>query len=640
MFRPIRLTLKRSHAVVAIVCATVVLLIGLTAAGAQALEHRWKDLIFPGVSAGGIALGEKNLETAAITLADAFEKKVGEGLRFASPTSEVIIPMELVAINDPDQTRTLVRLDADATARAAMAVGHDGSFPGRAIAALRAVSAGHDVPLAVKISRQDLISALTERFHTEELPVVNAALHAEKRDGRTAFALVSAHAGKVYDYNAAVNALEAQLADNDLSTIRLGLRDAAPTVGDGAVAALIPDAERLITHASITLKDPEGKTWTISPETYANWINVDTTTGAPRLSFSQDAMTPFFDDMGKDLGVEAVDARFRIENGRVVEFAPSQDGITVDRVATAANLWQALEKNESDAALVRTVEKPRVATGEANGLGIKDKLGTGVSRYAGSPRNRIKNINNAIRKLNGLLIQPDETFSLLEALKPFTLDGGWFPELVIKGDKIVPEIGGGACQIGTTTFRMAMNSGMPIVERQNHSLVVSYYNDLANGNPGSDATIYEPAPDFKFLNDTGHIMLFEAVNDSDKQQLYFTLWGTSDGRKGSYTPPVLHNWISAGPEKIVETTDLAPGVRNCQAVHTGAVTSLTYTVTLPDGTKKDEVFTSRYRALPKTCLVGVAAVAPTVDPTTPSEPTIGTEGPPPPAPVPVPTPTP
>lgn len=621
MLRPIRLKLTHPYAVAALVAAAVLVLVGTAALGARALEKRWKNLILPGITAAGIPLGEKTLETAAIALAENFDAKVGAGFRFASPSSETVIPAELVGVDNPDQTRTLVQLDADATARAAMAVGHTGPFYQRGADAVRVAIDGHEIPLIVRVSRQDLISALAQQFHKEETPVVDAGLRYEARDGRGTFTLVSARAGKVYDYNAAVNVLEAQIADGDLSAIPLTLRDAQPAVGDGAVAALIPEAERLIANAPLTLKDPEGAAWQVSASAAAGWIGVETSAGVPVLGFSVEAMAPFFDGIAEEIGVEAVDARFRVENGRVVEFAPSRDGITVDREATAANLWQALQKGEATAALVRTVEKPRVATGEANGLGIKDKLGTGVSRYAGSPRNRIRNINNAIRKLNGILIQPGETFSLLAALKPFTLEAGWLPELVIKGDKIEPEIGGGACQIGTTTFRMAMNAGMPIVERQNHSLVVSYYNDLSNGNPGTDATIYDASPDFRFLNDTAHVMLFEAVNDSEKQMLYFTLWGTSDGRKGSYTPPVVHQWIGAGPEKVVETTDLAPGERNCQAGHTGAVTSFTYKVQLPDGTEQEQVFTSRYRALPRICLVGKAADAP------PEPPTLGTHGP-------------
>ena len=135
--------------------------------------------------------------------------------------------------------------------------------------------------------------------------------------------------------------------------------------------------------------------------------------------------------------------------------------------------------------------------------------------------------------------------SLIAALRPFTLEDGYFPEMVIKGDEIKPEVAGGLCQIGTTTFRAAMNSGLPIVERQNHSLVVNYYNDPSNGKPGTDATIYEPAPDLKFLNDTGHYILFEAKMNEDDKSLKYTFWGTADGRRGSYSPPIVRSWTPA-----------------------------------------------------------------------------------------------
>ena len=139
--------------------------------------------------------------------------------------------------------------------------------------------------------------------------------------------------------------------------------------------------------------------------------------------------------------------------------------------------------------LAVTTTAPSVDVGDVNDLGINEILGVGTSNFSGSPTNRIKNIKNGARLLNGTLIKPGETFSLLNTLKPFTTDNGYLPELVIKGDKIQPELGGGLCQIGTTIFRAAMNSGMPIVERRSHSLAVSYYFDPENGNP-------EPTPPF------------------------------------------------------------------------------------------------------------------------------------------------
>jgi vancomycin resistance protein YoaR len=176
---------------------------------------------------------------------------------------------------------------------------------------------------------------------------------------------------------------------------------------------------------------------------------------------------------------------------------------------------------------------------------------------------------------------------------------------VIKGDKIVKEVGGGMCQIGTTLFRMAMNSGMDITERRNHSLVVSYYADPVNGNPGTDATVYDQVLDLKFINDTGNYLLLETEMDTLKEELRFTLWGKSDGRSGSYTHPEVLKWIPTGPARIVETTTLAPGKKVCQGAFPGAVAKFTYTRITPTGETIERVFDSYYRALPSICTVGV-----------------------------------
>ena len=209
-----------------------------------------------------------------------------------------------------------------------------------------------------------------------------------------------------------------------------------------------------------------------------------------------------------------------------------------------------------------------------------------------------------------MLIKPNEDFSLINALRPFTIADGYLTELVIKGDEIKPEVAGGLCQVGTTMFRAAMNSGLKITQRRNHSLVVDYYNDLSNGNPGTDATIYDPNPDFRFLNDTGNYILLTTEMNTKTSDLYIYFWGTSDGRKASYSAPVVSRWIPAGADKVIETTSLDLGVRECQLRHNGAEASFTYTRILADGKKEDVVYNSYYRPLPKICLVGIKSAEP------------------------------
>jgi len=248
---------------------------------------------------------------------------------------------------------------------------------------------------------------------------------------------------------------------------------------------------------------------------------------------------------------------------------------------------------------------PTITTGSVNDLGIKEILGVGTSDFSGSPSNRIANITHGAEKLNGLLIPPGEILSLIDHLKPFTIADGYLPELVIKGDEIKPEVGGGLCQIGTTTFRASMNAGLEIVERRNHSLIVSYYDDPSNGKPGTDATIYDPAPDFKVKNYTENYVLLTTEVDVQNHTLVFTFWGTSDGRNAYYTPPQVLSWNGYGSTEYKETPDLPPGVERCQSPHPGATTTFDYIVERPDGTEFKKTFTSVYRSLPRICLVGI-----------------------------------
>ncbi|MEK7625201.1 MAG: VanW family protein, partial [Patescibacteria group bacterium] len=144
-------------------------------------------------------------------------------------------------------------------------------------------------------------------------------------------------------------------------------------------------------------------------------------------------------------------------------------------------------------------------------------------------------------------------------------------------------------------------------ERHNHSLVVQYYADPVNGNPGTDATLYEPTLDLKFLNDTGHYLLLLTNIDYKKQMLTFSLWGTKDGRIGWYSHPLVSKWIPAPTaveyvpvaSKTAETKNSE--VAKCQSAFRGAMASFTYSRVTPTGEHIDRVFNSYYRPLPKIC---------------------------------------
>lgn len=466
------------------------------------------------------------------------------------------------------------------------------------------------VPLTVSVNRESIRQSVYREFPDKETLAIDARFAFAQTDEGWTATVAPSSSGREFEWEAFFEKLETRLAKFDDSELELELVARTPAITEGMALEQTAQALELLARApfSFTYTDERNRVSThLMTQAAFSQLIVPTRNGKPAVD--ETAFQAFLHPIALALERPAQNARIEIEHGRVVEFVESKSGLWLDRDATYHTFEMALASNadlakKAQIPLSLSIIEPTVKTGEVNDLGIAHILGTGTSSYRGSPANRKQNIQNGVRLLNGLLIPPGETFSLIRALQPFDEENGYLPELVIKGNKITPELGGGLCQIGTTTFRAAMNSGLPIVERRNHSIVVSYYNDPANNNPGTDATIYEPAPDFKFLNDTGSHILFQAENLTATQELRFTFWGTGDGRKGSYSAPVVNRWIPVGETQIVETTDLPVGKEQCQEAHIGADASFAYTIVRPDGTEENTTFASHYRPLPRICLVG------------------------------------
>ena len=194
---------------------------------------------------------------------------------------------------------------------------------------------------------------------------------------------------------------------------------------------------------------------------------------------------------------------------------------------------------------------------------------------------------------------------LVKALGAVDESHGYLPELVIKEGKTIPEFGGGLCQVATTLFRAALATGLPITERQNHSYRVSYYEPA-----GTDAAVYDPQPDVRFINDTGNYVLIQTR--TAKNDLYFEFWGVKDGRQATTTAPTIFNITKPDPQKTIVTTDLKPGEKKCtEKAHNGADAFFDYTVTYLNGTVKQKRFKSHYVPWQAVCMVGATSTAAT-----------------------------
>ncbi len=568
--------------------------------GSYLWSHQFEDRIAPNVFAGSIDIGGKTEDEARQLLQSTIDDLLADGIPVRVQDQQETLTLSTFVSSDLIEN---VEFDLDQTIQEASRAHRSSNAFASIWSLIASLWQSVHLTIPITLAKEQLRQTLHELFPDVEKPGKNARFVFLQDTNGWSVRTIPGTDGVVLNLDQFFSQLSDHIQQFDRSEIELHLNNTSPEVSQtGAEEQKDIALKKLLTAPIIfSFTDEHKKTsaWTLNRIKLANML-VPSTNGFTQID--RVAFELFLDTIALETEHSAQNARLNIEDGRVTEFVESKQGKKLDRDSLYVDFTS---KFSSAYQLTFIVDEPTVQTSDVNDLGIDQILGVGTSSYRGSPSNRRKNIQNGVQLLNGILIPPGETFSLVDALKPFTIENGYLPELVIKGTKITPELGGGLCQIGTTTFRATMNTGLPIIERRNHSLVVSYYNDPSNNYPGTDATIYDPAPDFKFQNTTDHFILFQAENLTDSQDLRFTFWGTSDGRKGSYTPPNIIRWIAVGETQYIETSDLKPGEEKCQEAHIGADTTFDYSVVLPDGTTTVQTFDSHYRPLPRICLVGV-----------------------------------
>ncbi|MDF2591563.1 MAG: VanW family protein [Clostridia bacterium] len=151
---------------------------------------------------------------------------------------------------------------------------------------------------------------------------------------------------------------------------------------------------------------------------------------------------------------------------------------------------------------------------------IQDKLGEFSTKFNAADVDRSTNIKVATNSTNNVLVRPGEVYSVNEILGPRLAKFGYKDAKVIINNELVPGIGGGVCQVSSTLYNAVLLSNLKIIERQNHSLTLSYVG------LGRDATISGDYIDFKFMNNTDYpIYIYGEVKGS---WVKFIVFGKSE----------------------------------------------------------------------------------------------------------------
>lgn len=110
----------------------------------------------------------------------------------------------------------------------------------------------------------------------------------------------------------------------------------------------------------------------------------------------------------------------------------------------------------------------------------------------------VHNIQNAFKKMDGIVVRPGESFSYLRAIGPITTANGYVASGVISGGEYSTGIGGGVCQGSTTLHNAVMKSGLKVVARRNHSRPSVYVGK------GLDAMVNDSGSDYVFKNTSSY----------------------------------------------------------------------------------------------------------------------------------------
>lgn len=594
------------------------LIFGLTSLASAFYLKFYQDKIYPGIYAGHYHLGAMTRADLNNFIETTNNRLSREGINLDVTVGNKKNSSRVNTISSGTTAAELVKLDSYVLWQNAYALGRTGNWAERLFGPLYYRIKNTNLSVPVKVDWLNLMSALKDNLDD---------LVDKPRDANVAitsfaplsFKIIPEQSGLEFEYEKIINQIQTNLSQLYLGDISVMAKQFEPAIKFSDAQKASSNLNAIIEYGDLGFNyvDPQTKVrrdWPLTLAQYGNWLRVVLDDNQqPIFILDQEKIKTYLESLRPLVDRIAQDAKFAVdEKGKVKEFQASQTGLTLNADKNYDDLNAAFkERNYHPAQVTKTVAltvevaQPVVKMADANNLGIEDVIGVGYSTFKDSHNNRIKNIAHAVARLNGVLIKPDEEFSAVRYAGPFSAENGYLPEAVIKGKEIKDEIGGGMCQIGTTLFRMAMNSGMDITQRQNHSLVVGYYSDPVNGNPGTDAALYEPTLDLKFKNDTGHYLLLQTDIDYKKQQLTFTLWGKPDGRSGFYTHPLVKKWIPAGEPQEVKTDKVKPGVTKCQNAFRGAVASFTYTRVTSLGEKIERIFDSYYRPLPKICMVGV-----------------------------------
>jgi len=574
--------------------------VALTAGLVVAADQQYDGRVLPGVHVAGADLSGMDRDEARAALSAALAP-YGEG----TVVVEARAGTEEIPYAKIGRTATI-----EALADQALAVGRDGGSVDRLVSGVRNAVRGVEIEPRVVVDPAKVAAALTAIAARTDAAPTDAQV-AYRKDGYT---VTPAIPGEGLDVAAATSTIVTALSNTD-APARLTVTPMYIPVEPVVTTAEAYDAVVAAGRMQGVLQLAEGKDrWGISAANVRGWVSlgyrpdgsygpiVDTAKAATLIA----KLAPKVDRPAKS-------ATFLLgKDGKIVGATAATEGRTLDPVATASRVAQALLARAADPA-AKTVPvtiaynpvRPALTTAEARAAApLMKRISTWTTKYEVSERNGFAaNITIPTKVIDGTVIGPGEEFDFWKVVGIPTVEQGYRAGGAIINGHTAPTgaFAGGICSCSTTLFNAAVRAGFEILEREAHYYYISRY-------PlGLDATVWlsgsNSGRSVRWRNDTEYPVLIRGF--ASPGVVRFDFYSVPTGRTVEFSKPVVTNYVAAG-DFTRYTTTLPPGTANRLEYPTaGMDTAVTRTVKDKNGKViRVDTFTSRYRKVDGLTLIG------------------------------------
>ena len=230
-----------------------------------------------------------------------------------------------------------------------------------------------------------------------------------------------------------------------------------------------------------------------------------------RVLFDEGLVDAFVQKLASEIDTPVKNAAVKSFNAKKGTFAftEAESGRKLDAEALRQSIGAALQAGGGEVTRSIEVLAPKVTS-----KALKKQFGRisdATTNASSSSANRLNNIRQALKYINGTCLEPGETFSFNQTVGKRTTDRGFKVATAYSAGDVTEEVGGGICQVSTTLFNAAVKADLQIVERHNHSLTVAYVDN------GKDATVNWGSQDLRFKNNTGDKVYILCYLTEDKR---------------------------------------------------------------------------------------------------------------------------